>query len=49
VGRDYADVAPTSGTYDGEYEGLLSTSKRAAVTSVEYLRPRRRRNSALPS
>lgn len=48
VGRDYADVAPTSGTYDGEYEGLLSTSKRAAVTSVEYLRPRRRRNSALP-
>ena len=37
------DVAPTSGTYDGAYEGLLTTSKRAAVTSVEYLRPRRRR------
>ena len=49
VGRDYADVAPTSGTYDGEYEGLLTTSKRAAVTSVEYLRPRRRRTGVLPS
>jgi transglutaminase-like putative cysteine protease len=49
VGRDYADVAPTSGTYDGVYEGLLTTSKRAAVTHVEYLRPRRRRNGALPS
>jgi transglutaminase-like putative cysteine protease len=45
VGRDYADVAPTSGTYDGEYEGLLTTSKRAAVTAVEYLRPRRRRTA----
>ena len=43
VGRDYADVAPTSGTYEGPSEGVLTTSKRAAVTSVEYLRPRRRR------
>ena len=43
VGRDYADVAPTSGTYEGPYEGVLTTSKRAAVTSVEYLRPQRRR------
>jgi transglutaminase-like putative cysteine protease len=49
VGRDYADVAPTSGTYDGGYEGLLTTSKRAAVTSVEYLRPRRRRTGRLPA
>jgi transglutaminase-like putative cysteine protease len=49
VGRDYADVAPTSGTYDGAYEGMLTTSKRAAVTNVEYLRPRRRRNGAKPS
>ena len=48
VGRDYADVAPTSGTYDGPYEGLLTTSKRAALTDVEYLRPRRRR-AALPA
>lgn len=45
VGRDYADVAPTSGTYEGPYEGLLTTGKRAAVTSVEYLRPRRRRGA----
>lgn len=43
VGRDYADVAPVSGTYEGPYEGRLTTSKRAAVTSVEYLRPQRRR------
>ena len=43
VGRDYADVAPTSGTYEGPSEGVLTTSKRAAVTSVEYLRPQRRR------
>jgi transglutaminase-like putative cysteine protease len=43
VGRDYADVAPTSGTYEGPAEGVLTTTKRAAVTSVEYLRPRRRR------
>jgi transglutaminase-like putative cysteine protease len=43
VGRDYADVAPTSGTYEGLHEGVLTTHKRAAVTSVEYLRPRRRR------
>ena len=45
VGRDYGDVAPTSGTYDGPYEGVLTTSKRAAVTGVEYLRPRRRRGA----
>jgi transglutaminase-like putative cysteine protease len=43
VGRDYADVAPTSGTYEGPSEGVLTTSKRAAVTNVEYLRPQRRR------
>ncbi|MEO5576994.1 MAG: transglutaminase family protein [Gaiellaceae bacterium] len=49
VGRDYADIAPTSGTYDGPYEGVLTTSKRAAVTSVEYLRPRRRRTGTLSS
>lgn len=29
VGRDYADVAPVSGTYDAPYEGVLSVSKRA--------------------
>ena len=43
VGRDYVDVAPTSGTYAGPYEGVLTTTKRAAVTNVEYLRGQRRR------
>jgi transglutaminase-like putative cysteine protease len=43
VGRDYSDVPPTSGTFEGPYGGELTTHKRAAVTRVEYLRPRRRR------
>jgi transglutaminase-like putative cysteine protease len=37
VGRDYADVAPTSGTFQGPHPGALTTHKRAAVTRVEYL------------
>jgi transglutaminase-like putative cysteine protease len=45
VGRDYGDVPPTSGTFEGPIEGELTTHKRAAVTRVEYLRPRRRRRS----
>ncbi len=36
VGRDYADVAPTSGTFQAPYGGELTTHKRAAVTRVEY-------------
>jgi transglutaminase-like putative cysteine protease len=43
VGRDYADVAPTSGTFHGPHPGELTTHKRAAVTRVEYLQPQRRR------
>ena len=43
VGRDYFDVPPTSGTFDAPYGGELTTHRRAAVTRVEYLRPRRRR------
>ena len=43
VGRDYGDVPPTSGTFEGPLGGELTTHKRAAVTRVEYLRPRRRR------
>jgi transglutaminase-like putative cysteine protease len=43
VGRDYLDVPPTSGTFDAPYGGELTTHRRAAVTRVEYLRPRRRR------
>jgi transglutaminase-like putative cysteine protease len=42
VGRDYHDVAPTSGTFEAPYGGELSTYKRAAVTRVEYVRRRRR-------
>jgi transglutaminase-like putative cysteine protease len=37
IGRDYADVAPTSGTYQGSHPGALTTHKRAAVTRVDYL------------
>ena len=36
VGRDYADVAPTSGTFVGPASGRLSASKQAEVVSVEY-------------
>jgi transglutaminase-like putative cysteine protease len=43
VGRDYGDVPPTSGTFEAPYAGELTTHKRAAVTSVEYRRPHRRR------
>jgi transglutaminase-like putative cysteine protease len=43
VGRDYSDVPPTSGTYEGMYAGELTTLKRAAVVRVEYLQPVRRR------
>lgn len=45
VGRDYSDVAPTSGTCQGPHPGELTTHKRAAVTRVEYLKPPRRRVS----
>jgi transglutaminase-like putative cysteine protease len=43
VGRDYCDVPPTSGTFDAPHRGVLTTHRRAAVTHVEYVRPRRRR------
>ncbi len=36
VGRDYGDVAPTSGTFRAPYGGRLSTRKRAGVTALEY-------------
>lgn len=35
TGRDYADVAPTSGSFIAPYGGLLSATKRASVTSIE--------------
>jgi transglutaminase-like putative cysteine protease len=34
VGRDYADVAPTSGVYSGPANGVLTWTKRAGVTAV---------------
>ena len=43
VGRDYSDVPPTSGTYEGMHAGELTTLKRAAVVRVEYVQPVRRR------
>jgi transglutaminase-like putative cysteine protease len=36
VGRDYADVAPTSGTFVGPAAGRLSSSKQAEIVSIEY-------------
>jgi len=37
VGRDYYDVAPTSGTYRAVHRGQLSTRKRVGLTSIEYI------------
>lgn len=34
VGRDYADVAPTSGVYTGSARGHLSWTKRAGITAA---------------
>jgi transglutaminase-like putative cysteine protease len=36
VGRDYYDVAPTSGTYRAPYRGQLSARKRVGPISLEY-------------
>ena len=36
VGRDYADVAPTSGTYRASHSGHFSSRKRVTLTAVEY-------------
>ncbi|MCC7367590.1 MAG: transglutaminase family protein [Chloroflexi bacterium] len=36
VGRDYADIAPTSGTFVGPATGRLSPSKQAEIIEVEY-------------
>jgi transglutaminase-like putative cysteine protease len=42
TGRDYRDVAPTSGTYTGAATGRLSASKRVDIIGVEYARGRSR-------
>lgn len=36
IGRDYRDVAPTSGTFTGQHSGRLSFHKRAGLVRVEY-------------
>jgi len=36
VGRDYDDVAPTSGTYRAPFAGRLTARKHAGVTAVEF-------------
>ncbi|MFT4038600.1 MAG: transglutaminase family protein, partial [Thermomicrobiales bacterium] len=36
TGRDYSDVAPTSGAYRGPHSGQLKATKHAGVTAVEY-------------
>ena len=36
VGRDYADVAPTSGTFVGPASGRLSASKQADIVEIVY-------------
>jgi transglutaminase-like putative cysteine protease len=36
VGRDYADVAPTSGTFVGPATGRLAASKQAEIVDVVY-------------
>jgi transglutaminase-like putative cysteine protease len=36
VGRDYYDVAPTSGTFQAPYRGQLTARKRVGPISLEY-------------
>jgi transglutaminase-like putative cysteine protease len=36
AGRDYADVAPTSGSFTAPYVGTFTTSRRVDVLDVEY-------------
>jgi transglutaminase-like putative cysteine protease len=38
VGGDYADVAPTSGTYVSPLMGRLTTRKSVTLTELEYAR-----------
>jgi transglutaminase-like putative cysteine protease len=36
VGRDYRDVAPTTGSFIAPHTGHLTTTKRAGLTGLEY-------------
>jgi transglutaminase-like putative cysteine protease len=44
VGRDYYDIAPTSGTFRAAYQGQLITSKRVDLTVLQYLDTNEERN-----
>jgi transglutaminase-like putative cysteine protease len=37
VGRDYTDVAPTSGVFTAPYPGEMTATKRVGATQVRYL------------
>ena len=37
VGRDYTDVAPTSGVFTAPYPGEMTTTKRVGATRVRYV------------
>jgi transglutaminase-like putative cysteine protease len=39
VGRDYYDVAPTSGSFQAPYHGQLTANKRVGPISLEYADP----------
>jgi transglutaminase-like putative cysteine protease len=39
VGRDYSDVAPTSGVFTAPYNGELTATKRVGATHVKYASP----------
>lgn len=39
TGRDYGDVAPTSGSYTSRHAGRLSASKHAALSAISYAKP----------
>jgi len=36
VGRDYTDVAPTSGSFSADYAGRLSARKSVGITAIDY-------------
>jgi transglutaminase-like putative cysteine protease len=38
VGRDYSDVAPTSGTFEGTCPGVLSARKRLSRADLAHWR-----------
>jgi transglutaminase-like putative cysteine protease len=37
IGRDYYDVAPTSGTFRASYQGTLTAQKRVSLAHLQYL------------